>query len=98
MQPNYATAPEQKLIGNSTTGRAGIWLVLLFVALVAAAAWRVPSMRFEGGPVVNATQPTGTLRDASPRAEWRDLADLSVPRASDVRFAPAGDEEAPSTF
>ena len=98
MQLNFATAPERKSVENSTVGRSGIWWVLLVVTLVVATAWQLRSTRFEGGPVVYAQQPTGTLLDASLRAEWNTLTDPSLPRASDVRFAPAGDEEAPATF
>lgn len=98
MQAKYATATERGSIGSSAAGRSGIWLVALVIALVAAVASIDPPASFEGAPVIDVSQPTGTMRDASPRSERSDVADLSLPRASDVPFAPTGDEEALPTF
>ncbi len=95
MQANHAMNPERASFGSWAAGRSGMWLIVVFVALVAAVASRVPSTVFAGDV---APSPTGTLHDASPPTEPSAFADLSLPRASDVHFAPAGDEEAPATF
>ena len=96
MQANHAMNPGRASFGSWAAGRSGMWLIVVFFALVAALASRVPPSTVFAGDV--APSPTGMLHDALPRTEGSASPDLSLPRASDVHFAPAGDEEAPATF
>lgn len=95
MQANLAMNPKRSSSGSWAAGGSGTWLIVVLVALVAAAASRDPSTLFAGDV---AAHPTATLHGAWPGTEPGAVVDLSLPRASDVRFAPADDEEAAPTF
>jgi hypothetical protein len=95
MQANHVIDPKGASFGSWAAGRSAMWLIVLFVALVAAVASQAPAPGFEGAVAPNATRAPG---DTSSHTEWSAFVDLSLPRAVDVHFAPAGDEEAPATF